>query len=94
MQITIDTNNDSKEHIQHMIEFLQRFVGSQPSGSSTASGGMMGMFDAPSSSSPSDAPSPQPGIFGLFDDGNQSSGGEQPPEEKPEPDDSIEIIPY
>jgi hypothetical protein len=32
MEIRIDTNKDSKEHIEQVIEFLQRFVGSQEKG--------------------------------------------------------------
>ena len=48
MQITIDTNKDSKEHIQHMIDFLQRFVGASvvQQEMPEAPGGAFNMFGA------------------------------------------------
>ncbi|MBD3209199.1 hypothetical protein GF367_02160 [Candidatus Woesearchaeota archaeon] len=68
MEIKIDTEKDSKEHIRHMIEFLQRFVGLQASSERadplpTPQEGMFNLFDnddsRPASSEESDEPRPE-----------------------------------
>lgn len=52
MKITVDTQTDSPEHIQHMIDFLQRFVttANRPSTTNEA------------------VPDPEPSMFGMFGD--------------------------
>lgn len=101
MEIKIDTNKDSKEHIEHMISFLQNFVAATSSGASTSSVPMMNMFDQPATSPQAEAPAPAEGIFGLFDSPEPSPQASESVqtmsyEEKPkEPSrDTIEIIPY
>lgn len=74
MKITIDTNEDSPEHIAHMVEFLQKFTGKKEQG-------YVGMFDGDSS----DAAEPvQEGIFGMFGDDQAPKTIVEPDEPKPE----------
>jgi len=66
MEIKIDTNKDSKEHIQHMIEFLQRFVTVTQSGAvqsePVVNEGMFGMFGE---NQPAPEPEQQPDTLQL-----------------------------
>ena len=94
MEIKIDTQNDSKEHIEHMIAFLQKVIASQGGASSGAAApGMFGMFSETSSPAAQPTSDAQPGMFGMFDD----SSADDP--STPEDDDAsetekIELIPY
>ena len=68
MQITIDTDKESKEDLKKLISFLKNIVGDHSSYSSSddsnsfdlpSTGGMMGMFGDDSSSSTYDSSEPE-----------------------------------
>lgn len=87
MRITIDTKEDSVDHIQHMIDFLKRFVSAHKEDAVTTSN----VFENPQESTSQPA-----GMFGLFGSQDTPSTPPEPSPKKEEysDDTKIEIIPY
>ncbi len=68
MKITVDTTADSKEHIQHMIEFLQKFVAANSAVQESAGYANIFADNTQESTPESSTPDPSPGVFGMFGD--------------------------
>ena len=78
MKITIDTQQESKEHLQHLIHLLQKILENR----------------APQSSESSVMNDAQPGIFNMFSSDDPDKPDDVPPEPQPEIEQDIELIPY
>ena len=59
MKITIDTQQESKEHMQHLIQLLQKILENRPPQNSTINDPQPGVFNMFKSD---DGPEPQPKI--------------------------------
>ena len=89
MKISIDTTEDSHDHIKEAIALLQNIVGSSaPTTSSSSDGGYVNIFaENPTTSEPAPEPeqpaAPEQAFFNIFGDDPAPS---QPSEPTPEPE--------
>ena len=81
MEIKIDTKKDSPEEIQHMIDFLSRFISANE------------QYQASQSEPAQATPPVNEGMFGMFgSDSAPASDQSSTPEQSP--DDNFTIQPY
>jgi len=98
MQIRIDTDKDSPEHIREIIKFLQKIIGEDTSSGS----GFVDMFSDSSSSgqSPSQVSDESNDMFSIFSDENPSSTieaankDESSSSEESVDEPKVQVIPY
>ncbi len=81
--ITIDTEKDSKEHIAHTIEFLQRIVGTQDNISVTTSTSNSDFFGNSLPSSGPQVTQSANDLLNMCDDENDYDEEEEKDEIKP-----------
>jgi hypothetical protein len=80
VKISIDTKDDSHDHIKHVITMLQNIVGSAPTNApSSPDSGYVNIFaENPAQSEPEpQATAPEPSFFNIF--------GDEPAPSQPEP---------